>query len=222
VDEAQRLYGVSKDKLHSIPLGASWTPGIDAKELSAIVEARPDDRLDLLYVGKDWERKGGPLAIQIAQGLKANGVPNVRLHIAGCRPEIPEDAKEIVQVYGFLNPKNPEDAAVLKNLFLRSHFMVVPTRAECFGLVFAEAQAFALPPVSRKVQAVPSIVSDGETGILEEADAPASAYVERILTQIRDRTRYRQMARSARARFESSLSWDQFAERTVRVIDESI
>jgi glycosyltransferase involved in cell wall biosynthesis len=69
---------------------------------------------------------------------------------------------------------------------------------------------------------VPSIVADGETGILEDAAAPASAYVERILAQIEDRTKYRQMARAARARFESSLSWDQFAERMVSVIDNNI
>jgi glycosyltransferase involved in cell wall biosynthesis len=222
VDEGQRLYGVSREKLHSIPLGASWTPDANARELAATVEARPDDRLHLLYVGKDWERKGGPLAIEIAQGLKAAGVANVRLHVAGCHPEIPADASDLVQVYGFLNPKNPDDAAVLKNLFLRSHFLVVPTRAECFGLVFAEAQAFALPPVSRRVQPVPSIVLDGQTGILADADAPASAYVERILAIVRDRVRYREMANAARAQFESTLTWDRFAEQVVQVIEAGL
>jgi glycosyltransferase involved in cell wall biosynthesis len=99
--------------------------------------------------------------------------------------------------------------------------MLLPTRAECFGLVFAEAQAFALPPVSRSVHAVPSIVLDGETGILEEPDAPASAYVSRILAQIQDRAAYRQMALAGRARFESLLTWEQFAERTVNIIEKS-
>lgn len=222
VDEAQRLYGVSRKKLHSIPLGATWIPDGDASELATTVEARPDDRLDLLYVGKDWERKGGPLAVQIAQGLRDSGVANVRLHIAGCQPEIPADAAALVQVYGFLDPKNPKDAAVLKSLFLRSHFLVVPTRAECFGLVFAEAQAFALPPVSRRVQAVPSIVLDGKTGILEDADAPASAYVKRIFAIVRDRVRYREMAYAARSQFESSLTWERFAEQVVEVVEAGL
>ena len=220
-EEARKIYGVPKGKLHASPLGASWMPDVDAEKLRAIVDARPADRLDLLYVGKEWERKGGPLALEIAQGLSARGVPNVTLHIVGCTPEIPIDTKNIVKIYGFLSPNNPQDSVVLRNLFLNSHFMLLPTRAECFGLVFAEAQAFALPPVSRSVHAVPSIVLDGETGILEEPDAPASAYVSRILAQIQDRAAYRQMALAGRARFESLLTWEQFAERTVNIIEKS-
>jgi glycosyltransferase involved in cell wall biosynthesis len=205
--------------LHSIALGANWTPRSSTTDLLAAIDARPDDRLELLYVGKDWERKGGPLAVQIATGLRDAGVANVRLHVAGCTPAIPQDARGLVEVHGFLDAKKPDEAALLERLFLRSHFLVVPTRAECFGLVFAEAQAFGLPPVSRAVQALPSIVLDAKTGILERADAPASAYVGRILALIEDRNRYRLMARAARARFESDLSWDRFGQRVVETIE---
>jgi glycosyltransferase involved in cell wall biosynthesis len=79
-----------------------------------------------------------------------------------------------------------------------------------------------LPPVSRSVQAVPSIVLDERTGILEGPEAPASRYVGRILAEIQERTRYRQMARAARSRFESALSWEQFADRTVSIIENHL
>jgi glycosyltransferase involved in cell wall biosynthesis len=72
------------------------------------------------------------------------------------------------------------------------------------------------------VQAVPSIVLDGQTGILADADAPASAYVERILAIVRDRARYREMANAARAQFESTLTWDRFAEQVVQVIEAGL
>jgi glycosyltransferase involved in cell wall biosynthesis len=222
VDEAQRLYGVPREKLHSIPLGATWTPDVSAGELEAIVAARPRDRLDLLYVGKDWERKGGPLALSIARELRAAGVANVTLHIVGCTPEIDAADRNLVEMHGFLNVRVPEESARLKALFLRSHFLVVPTRAECFGVVFAEAQAFALPPVSRAVQALPSIVIDGVTGILEPPDAPAAAYCSRLLTLLADRDRYGSMARAARAQFESKLTWERFAAGVVETIERAL
>jgi len=127
-----------------------------------------------------------------------------------------------VQVHGFLNLNDPRESAFLKGLFLNSHFLVVPTQAECFGIVFAEAHAFGLPAVSRAVQAVPSIVVDGETGILEPAGAPASAYARRILALVRDRDRYRLMARAARARFEAKFTWERFAARVVETIAEAL
>jgi len=221
-EEARRLYGMSAAKVHSIPLGAVWTPDLEGQALDAIIDARPDDQLELLYVGKDWERKGGPLAIEIARLLKESGVPNVRLHIAGCTPDVRGQPPGLVQVHGFLNPEVPSESALLKSLFLRSHFLVVPTQAECFGIVFAEAQAFALPPVSRAVQALPSIVIDGETGILEHPEAPASAYSQRILALARDRPRYRLMARAARARFEATFTWERFAVKTVETIVDAL
>jgi glycosyltransferase involved in cell wall biosynthesis len=222
VAEAQRLYGAPQEKLHSIPLGAIWTPDVDAAELHAIIEARPTDRLDLLFVGKDWERKGGPLALDIARELRDGGLVNVTLHIVGCTPAIAAADRAVVQMHGFLNVRVPEESARLKQLYLHSHFLVVPTRAECFGVVFAEAQAFGLPPVSRAVQAVPSIVLDGHTGILEHADAPASAYCRRLLALINDREQYRAMARAARTQFETKLTWERFASSVVETIERAL
>jgi glycosyltransferase involved in cell wall biosynthesis len=222
VEEARRLYAAPREKLHSIPLGAIWTPDVSAAELDRIIDARPRDRLDLLYVGKDWERKGGPLAVDIARELRAAGVPNVTLHIVGCTPHIPTADRALVQLHGFLNVRAPAESKRLKGLFLNSHFLVVPTRAECFGVVFAEAQAFALPPVSRAVQALPSIVADGVTGILEPPDAPAAPYTRRLLALIHDRDRYGTMARAARLRFEQQLTWERFAARVVETIETAM
>lgn len=220
--EALRLYGAPASKLYSFPMGAGWVPDLDRRQIIAHIENRPSDRLDLLYVGKDWTRKGGPLAVEVATTLKAVGVPNVCLHVVGCEPEIPLEAREVVRVHGFLSAKDVKQSETLKNLFLKSHFMIVPTQAECFGLIFAEAQAFGLPTISRRVQAVPSIVLDDETGILESADAPAQRYVERILGVIQDRQRYKQIAIAARDRFEKLLNWEKFAENVVEAITRNL
>ncbi len=222
VAEAERLYAAPRDKLHSIPLGAIWTPAMSAHELHGIIDARPSDRLDLLFVGKDWERKGGPQALKIARELRVAGTPGVTLHIVGCSPEIPPDDREFVQLHGFLDMRVAEESKRLEGLFLTSHFLLVPTRAECFGVVFAEAQAFGLPPVSCAVQALPSIVLDGVTGILEPPDAPAAAYARRLTALIGDKERYRTMARAARARFECQLTWDRFASRVVETIERAL
>ena len=222
VAEAQRLYGVPREKLHSIPLGAIWTPDVSTPDLHAIIDSRPTDRLDLLYVGKDWERKGGPLALDIARGLRDGGVPNVTLHIVGCSPEIAPADRQIARLHGFLNVRIAEESARLKSLFMHSHFLVVPTRAECFGVVFAEAQAFGLPPVSRSVQALPSIVRDGITGILEPPDAPATAYCRRLVAILADRDRYRSMAYASREHFECKLTWERFALGVTETIERSL
>ncbi len=86
--------------------------------------------------------------------------------------------------------------------------MLLPTVAECFGLVFAEASAYALPSVSRAVGGVPSAVRHGRTGLLLAADAGADAYCDALQPLLRDRDRYAAMCAEAYRDYATRLNWD--------------
>ena len=225
--EAERLYFAGKataeqrERLYVTPLGANWRPEVSAPDVLEAVRGRSRERLDLLFVGRDWERKGGPLAVQVVERLRAAGA-NACLQLVGCRPELPaaltEGDQPAVRVHGALYQDVPAERARLHELFLRSHLLLVPTKAECFGIAFAEAQAFGLPPVSRDIQALPSVVVDGETGLLMPPDAKADAYAERILGLTGDWPGYLAMAERGIERAAKVTSWDAMAESIVRVI----
>lgn len=225
VGEGRRLFGPTgrhgapmESLLHVTEMGSNWVPGMSRDELLTRVDARPKDRVDLLFLGRDWERKGGPLAVEVTRLLREAGVA-ATLHVVGCKPEI---ALDYVTLHGALYRTDAAQAATLSNLFLDSHFLLTPTTAECFGLAFGEAQAFALPPISRAVQALPAVVVDGVTGLLFDSAAEAPAYVARILALREDPTAYRRMAVAARDRFETLLNWDAMAGRLLEIIAAGI
>ena len=228
VHQAERLYadplqdaGTLRERVHVTPFGANWTPQRSRELLLQGVEERLTRDLALLYVGKDWERKGGPMAVEVTRLLHAAG-HRVHLHVVGCRPLLPPETLPFVTVHGLLYQDDPTQSAQLAELFERCHFLIVPTTAECFGIVFAEAQAFALPPIARAVHALPTVIEDGVTGLLMNPDAPASAYVERILALRADPAAYRQMAVHARDRYETLLNWDKTAEELVRLMSIAV
>jgi glycosyltransferase involved in cell wall biosynthesis len=227
-DEADKLFSTRDEsvakKLHVTPLGANWVPSMTRDEIMARVATRVKDEIELLYIGRDWERKGGPTAVEVARLLRDRG-EKVRLHVVGCRPELPAEmtgTDGFIKVHGLLRQNDPQESAILAELFLRSHFLIVPTTAECFGIVFAEAQAFGLPPISRAVNALPSVILDGETGLLFERDAPPSAYVERIVALMANRSAYEAMAERARRRFEELVNWDATAAEIVRLFSAEL
>ncbi len=224
ISEAMRLYAGGErlsERLHVTALGSNLVPDRPREEVLQCVAARNREEIELLFVGKDWERKGGPLAVEVASLLHARG-QKVRLHIVGCTPDLALETNAFVTVHGLLYQNNPEQKAKLLGLFESSHFFLVPTTAECFGVVFAEAQAFALPPISRAVHALPSVIVDGKTGILMDPTASASDYVERILALWQNPSAYQEMALAGRDRFEQVLNWDQTATSIVRHIDENL
>ena len=221
VDEGKRMYGIGDGRFHVAPLGATWVPEISPEQLERRVLARDKNTLKLLFLGRDWERKGGPLALEIVRFLVASGVP-ATLDIVGCNPKVQSADYAFVNVHGPLYRDFQEQAKTMRRLFFDSHFLAVPTDAECFGIVFAEASAHALPVISKRVCAVPSIVNDGETGILEQPGADVACYASRILDVFRNRSRYVSMAMAARKRYEQNFTWDICAQRVILALEDSL
>jgi glycosyltransferase involved in cell wall biosynthesis len=208
-------------KLHVSQLGANWRPEITPEELQTAIHTRPQDYVDLLFVGKDWERKGGPLAVEVVKALRQSGT-NATLHVVGCRPSIDavltDGERPAVLVHGPLYQNVPEERAQLHELYLRSHLLLVPTTAECYGIVFAEAQSFGLPPVSRGIQALPSVILDSETGLLLPPDATPEEYSQRIAALMSNWPQYLAMAAAGVERADHVTSWDRMAETIVDTI----
>ena len=56
------------------------------------------------------------------------------------------------------------------NIYRAADIMVMPSRADAFGLVLAEAGYFSLPAVGTSVGGIPEVIADGETGVIVPPD----------------------------------------------------
>ena len=73
-ESANRFYDLPTKRTTVIPWGANL-PDVPAPEdVSALIEARADRRCTLLFIGLDWERKGGPLAVEIVTHMRKAGI----------------------------------------------------------------------------------------------------------------------------------------------------
>ena len=200
---AVRDYGIDKAKVKVIPFGANLESGEDRDAIKALVAAREGCRL--LFLGVDWIRKGGPLAVQITESLRARGI-DAHLDVVGCNPDL-DPKPEYVTIHGYVRPGPGGTPDVIERLFRQARFLVVPTRAECFGIVFCEASSFGVPSVTTATGGVPSAVRDDVNGYALSPDAVADHYADRIQPLIDDHTAYRALALSAYDEFRSRLNW---------------
>ncbi len=97
--------------------------------------------------------------------------------------------------------------ALLDELFLAAHYLFVPSIAECYGLVYAEAAAFGVPSLSRRTGGIPSVVVDSESGWLLPLEAPPESYATLIRHDLENPDAYVAMSRGARALYDKRLSW---------------
>ena len=181
----------------------------------ALAPAKPTDVCEVTFLGVDWERKGGPTAFAAVSLLRESGL-DARLTVCGCTPP-PEYRAEWVRVVPRLDKAIPKEEAALSRLLLGSNFLLLPTRAECYGVAFCEASAHGTPSLAPDTGGVPSAVRDGRNGFLLPHDAPAEAYAARMAEVFRDRRRYLALVESSRAEYEAELNWGAWARRMCEV-----
>jgi glycosyltransferase involved in cell wall biosynthesis len=195
-------YKVAADKLAVIEFGANFALDDDRAKVTSFIRKRLQRPLSLLFVGVDWERKGGPIAWEATRQLNERGIPAV-LKVVGCdAPQAP-----FVERLGFISKTTPEGQERLKDLFAQATFFLFPTRGEASAIVFGEASSFGLPVLSTDTGGVKNYVINGQTGYCLPMAAVAKEYADAIQQTWRDPSTYRRLSIGSYEHYEQRLNW---------------
>ena len=143
-------YGVSPQKVTTI------RPYVRLTGINTISERPSRAKVRLLFVGNEFERKGGTDLLGV---LKALGHPFELDVVSNGNVAVPEVPG--IRVHRGLRPLSAE----LQRLYAEADIFVMPTREDCFPMVFVEAMAAGLPCIGTTVVAVPELVRNGVNGI---------------------------------------------------------
>ena len=206
-------YGADKSNIKIVPFGANID---DTPSREIVIHKEKSDKCKLLFLGVDWERKGGEIAFEALVELLKLGV-DTELIICGCIP--PEEFKhDNMSVIPFLDKNNPEQNKELQLLFLSSDFLILPSRTEAYGVVFCEANAYGLPAITTDTGGIPGVIEDGKNGYMLPLDARGADYAELIKNIYQDEERYNQLVCDSRKTFEEKLNWDSWGIKVGMII----
>jgi glycosyltransferase involved in cell wall biosynthesis len=200
--------GVPRDKIHIIYTGGN----LDFSTAGAVER----EKNEILFVGRDWDRKGGPLLEEAFQKVR-RAIPTARLTIVGCSPAVSSPG---IFVEGPLRVHNDTEHMRLQELYLRATCFCLPSHFDPFPNVLIEAAWAGLPVVTVDTGSRAEAVVNGQTGILiprPDSDLLADALIE-VLS---DRERAEQMGKLARERAEELFSWDRIVARILHVVKQN-
>ena len=198
-------YQVDSKKVKVVPYGANLVHFPSADEVQQAIGSRGSGVCRLLFVGVDWYRKGGDKAYLVASRLNELGL-TAELHVVGCDPPSPLPA--FVKTYGFLSKSNREHNAILSRLYRTSEFLILPSQAETFGIVMAEANSFGLPALGTNVGGMRTVVRDGKNGWTFDPSSFVQECVDCILKTMSSKERYRELCASSFKEYSTRLNWD--------------
>ena len=206
-DSVVRDHGIDPARVHAIP------PGIDLAQFPPLAarDDRPTDApLRILFMGGEFERKGGPRLVEAFLSRFANN-ENVELHIVTKDANVPRHPR----IFVHLGVAAYSDA--WHALYRSADVFALPTKRDQSPIAFLEAMAAGLPVITTPVGSAAEIVVDGETGFVIPGDDTA-LLAERIATVLNDRDLRARLGAAGRARVEAAYEEKKNAARFEAVL----
>lgn len=202
-DIAESYYGCDHKKNKVLQFGANLDD-------SDIVECElyKTGELNILFSGVDWFRKGAPQAIEAVGELRKMGY-DAKLHICGikCPPQEYLPFPDYVINHGFLDKNDALQYKTYIEVIKKSHIFLLPTSAECAGIVFSEASAYGLPIYTYDTGGVGNYVVNGVNGYRLPLGTTGLDFAKAIHMSIMQ-NELQQLSDGGRKLFKTDLSWN--------------
>jgi glycosyltransferase involved in cell wall biosynthesis len=215
--------GLRTDHVHVVHCGVGprYAPGPPDADLAARWGLA--GRRVLLSLGPLIARKNPVFLLEAFAEIRRAAGPDVTLVWVGAGPLLASlraqarrlGVAEAVVFTGYL----PEaDKVPMLNL---ADVFVFPSRLEGFPLAPQEAMSCGKPVVAFRVASLPEMVDDGVTGFLVTPDDRA-AFVERVVTLLRDPAARARFGAAAAERIERHFRWAQTVRRVLAVYEQVV
>lgn len=233
-EDVHTLYDIPYDRIEVIPNGidtSEYRPTYDPDLLRAY-DIDPN-RPFILFVGRITRQKGILHLVRAIRHLTSE----VQVVLCAGAPDTPEIGDEMKQLVEQARRETSRDIIWIADMLPRSEIIVLYSHAEVFvcpsvyepfGIINLEAMACETPVVASAVGGIPSVVRDGETGLLVKFDArgdtnfePVDAeqyardLAEAVDSLLSDPDKMKKMGSAARARVEANFAWQAIARRTL-------
>lgn len=212
LEDMVNYFGASRQKCLVCRLGANV-------EIDNAIPTSKGKDTNILFVGAEWKRKGGNIAIDTLRRLKEMDKDrHFKLHMVGKKPEKDISEKDVIH-YGVLNRNIPEQEALHTKLFKESDIFLLPTKAECAGIVFCEASAYGIPCVTYDTGGIADYVMNGVNGFRLAPGASGKEFAETILNILDTPSLKDKLSEGGKKLYKDSLNWDAYGKTISSVIE---
>src|SRR5262249_31361847 len=143
------------------------------------------------------------------------------LHVVGPEVDALKPIPYFVIPHGRVEKSTSAGRNKIENLLAEAHFLILPTRAECCAVAFAEASSYGVPSVTTNVGGVSTAVKNGLNGWAFSVGSEPLEYASYIFELMSNYSMYRELAMSSHNEYLLRLNWS-IAGKRVRALLQSV
>ena len=176
------------------------------------LENKRYDTQTALFVGSDFERKGGMALLQ-AWEMVRHALPDAQLWIVGPKRSYGE-SRPGIHWHGFVS-----DRQAVAQMYQQATAFVMPSLFEPWGHVFFEAMSNGLPCIGSDRGATPEIVQHGQTGLLVPPGEP-EPLADALIALLGNPAQAEALGRAAHADVAHGHTWDDVVSRMAPYLEQ--
>lgn len=204
-DSIVEQYDVPRERVSVVGAGVNFA-SLPAPSM------RPAGPPTVLFVGNDFDRKGGHRLLEAFAGLRLR-VPTARLRIVGTPHAI--SPQPGVEVLGRVHGRDE-----MARLYSEADVFCLPSYYDPFPGALLEAMAHGLPSVVTETCGVPEIIGENSSAIVVGRGRTMAAEITDALELLLlDREVAAGMGQRARRRVEDNFTWSHVIERMAPAIE---
>ena len=218
---ANKKYKISNNLIKVLPFGVDLNP-LNKKKFTTLKKKRIVTRKKeaiFLSVGVDWNRKNMHKSIEVIEKLNCINIKS-KIIIVGSVPPSGYKIPKYVEIIPFLNKQKKRDKNILHNLYSKSHYFILLSKAEAFGIVINEASCYGLPVITNYIDGL-KYIADKNYSILNNKNLSPSKIAHKISLINNNSNRYNRYSNNS---YLSSLEkhWYNIAIELKKIIYQII
>lgn len=220
--QAIRRYNIKSNKITVLGFGANLLSVPPRNKIVKNIHRKKNQKIcNLISIGVDWKRKGMDKAVKLVKIMNAKGV-ETNLNIIGSKcPKNFSNYKKI-NIVSFLNKQNATERKKMNKYLLDAHFNILFSKAEGFGVVFAEASAFGLYSISHNIGGINQVVINNKNGFLFDTNQSLDLVANYLIRIFKNPKKYYLKSYNSRMQFEKKLNWNHIGIKLKKIITDNI
>ena len=203
--QAESITSSAAHKISIIPFGVNIP--------ESILEIEESTAIKICFIKNHRPVSGADILIKAMAEVKEE-IPDIKLSLSGAENTQTSRLKKLTEKLGlsdiieFVGHINHSE---IYSFIKKHNFMVMPSRAESFGVAAIESSACARAVVASNIGGVPEVVIDGKTGILVEPENHM-ALAKAIIELAKNTDRCRQLGRAGYEFVKENYDWEKSLE----------
>jgi glycosyltransferase involved in cell wall biosynthesis len=219
INESSKYYKINKSKYEYLPLGANILKIPKKKYLVNKIKKKNLNVCNLVSIGVHWNRKGMQKAISLTQKMNQLG-QRTNLFIIGAQPPEHVVLPKNIKLTKFLN-KN-RNINELNKILYKSHFHVLFSKKEAFGVVNCEASAYGLFTITHDIGGIGGAIFNNKNGFRFSKNNSIEHISKYLINIFNNKKNFIRKSIGSRNVYDEKLNWNVIGKKLESIIIKNI